>query len=144
MTALNTKPQSKGWTPERRAKHAAAIRRWKPWTKSTGPRTAAGKARATQNATKPHNSPDRIVRAALRTHARYLTDLNRYLGLKKNPVQNELLKAQARTLRRSLLRRGPKVAAELEYALAYAKLCKNLDFGPPFPLKVNANENRTP
>ena len=39
-----------GWTPERRAKQAEAIKRWKPWEQSTGPRTNAGKAEASQNA----------------------------------------------------------------------------------------------
>ncbi len=41
-----------GWSPERRATHAQAIRRWKPWEKSTGPRTAPGKATASLNAVK--------------------------------------------------------------------------------------------
>lgn len=41
-----------GWSPERRAAHAAAIRRWKPWEKSTGPRSRAGKAKSAQNAYK--------------------------------------------------------------------------------------------
>ncbi|MCO6441407.1 MAG: hypothetical protein J5I81_10045 [Nitrococcus mobilis] len=39
-----------GWTPERRARQAEAIRRWKPWAKSTGPRTDEGKARSSRNA----------------------------------------------------------------------------------------------
>ena len=39
-----------GWTPERRARQAEAIRRWRPWEYSTGPRTAAGKARSAGNA----------------------------------------------------------------------------------------------
>lgn len=43
---------SAAWTPERRAKQAAAIRRWKPWNKSTGPRTKEGKARSSRNADK--------------------------------------------------------------------------------------------
>lgn len=38
------------WTPERRAKQAEAIRRWQPWSKSTGPRTKEGKARSSRNA----------------------------------------------------------------------------------------------
>lgn len=42
--------KSSGWTPERRAKQAEAIHRWKPWEKSTGPRTAEGKARSSMNA----------------------------------------------------------------------------------------------
>jgi len=43
---------SSAWTPERRAKQAEAIRRWKPWAKSTGPRTEEGKARSSRNADK--------------------------------------------------------------------------------------------
>ena len=35
-----------GWTPERRAQQAAAIRRWRPWEQSTGPKSAEGKARS--------------------------------------------------------------------------------------------------
>ena len=33
-----------GWTPERRARQAELIRQWRPWEKSTGPKTEAGKA----------------------------------------------------------------------------------------------------
>ncbi|MEK0434486.1 MAG: hypothetical protein RL369_535 [Pseudomonadota bacterium] len=33
-------------TPEHRAKRAELIRRWKPWEKSTGPKTPEGKARS--------------------------------------------------------------------------------------------------
>ena len=39
-----------GWTPERRARQAEAIRRWKPWEQSTGPKTVEGKARTKMNA----------------------------------------------------------------------------------------------
>lgn len=38
-----------GWTPERRTRAAEAIRRWKPWERSTGPVTAEGKARSKMN-----------------------------------------------------------------------------------------------
>lgn len=31
------------WTPEQRAAQAEAIRRWKPWEKSTGPTSDKGK-----------------------------------------------------------------------------------------------------
>lgn len=41
-----------GWTPERKARQAEAIRRWKPWEKSTGPRTVDGKAKSSRNAFK--------------------------------------------------------------------------------------------
>ncbi len=40
---------AKGWTPERRARQAALIRTWKPWERSTGPRTDEGKARTSRN-----------------------------------------------------------------------------------------------
>jgi hypothetical protein len=38
------------WTRERRARQAEIIRCTKPWLRSTGPRTAAGKAKSSQNA----------------------------------------------------------------------------------------------
>jgi len=40
------------WTPERRARQAAAIKTWRPWERSTGPRTAEGKAASSRNAFK--------------------------------------------------------------------------------------------
>ena len=40
------------WTPERRARQAELIARWKPWEQSTGPRTPDGKAAASRNAYK--------------------------------------------------------------------------------------------
>jgi hypothetical protein len=40
------------WTPERRARQAALIRRWRPWEHSTGPRTTKDKARISMNAYK--------------------------------------------------------------------------------------------
>ncbi len=41
-----------GWTEERRRAQAEAIRAWRPWERSTGPRTAEGKARVRLNAWK--------------------------------------------------------------------------------------------
>ena len=41
---------TRGWPPSRRAAQALRIRRTKPWLQSTGPRTAAGKARVARNA----------------------------------------------------------------------------------------------
>ncbi|WP_133683631.1 hypothetical protein [Paludibacterium purpuratum] len=41
-----------GWTPERRAWQAELIRQWKPWEKSTGPRTEEGKENSQYNALK--------------------------------------------------------------------------------------------
>ena len=41
---------SAGWTPERRKRQSEAIRRWKPWNQSTGPKSAEGKAATARNA----------------------------------------------------------------------------------------------
>jgi len=41
-----------GWTPERRARQGELIRQWRPWEKSTGPKTEAGKRAVSQNAYK--------------------------------------------------------------------------------------------
>jgi hypothetical protein len=38
------------WTPERRAKQSQAIRQWKPWEQSTGPKTKEGKSTVASNA----------------------------------------------------------------------------------------------
>lgn len=49
---------AKPWTPDRRARQAAMIHRWKPWKHSTGPKTAAGKAIVARN---PHRGAYREV-----------------------------------------------------------------------------------
>ena len=44
------------WTADRRQKQRELIQRWKPWEKSTGARTAEGKAKVSKNAVKTGNS----------------------------------------------------------------------------------------
>lgn len=39
-----------GWASERRARQAELIRQWRPWDRSTGPKTLEGKAKASRNA----------------------------------------------------------------------------------------------
>jgi hypothetical protein len=39
-----------GWTLERRAKQAECIREWRPWERSSGPKTEAGQAVVARNA----------------------------------------------------------------------------------------------
>jgi hypothetical protein len=41
-----------GWSSERRARQSAAIHKWRPWERSTGPKTSEGKARVARNAYK--------------------------------------------------------------------------------------------
>lgn len=43
---------SNGWTPERRARQAQLIKTWKPWERSTGPKTEEGKTVVAGNAWK--------------------------------------------------------------------------------------------
>jgi hypothetical protein len=45
------------WTPERRARQAAAIHRWKPWQGSTGPKSPEGKAPTARRGFKPALAP---------------------------------------------------------------------------------------
>jgi hypothetical protein len=44
--------RTNGWTEERRQRQRELIQRWKPWEKSTGPRTAEGKAKVARNSYK--------------------------------------------------------------------------------------------
>jgi len=55
---------AKGWTEERRQKQAERCRQNKPWEKSTGPRTEAGKKAGRYNAVK-HGHRSRKCREAL-------------------------------------------------------------------------------
>ena len=69
------------WTPEERAKQAAAIKKWQPWKHSTGAKTTAGKQRSAQNATKhgrygvANQTELRLIRAYLREQRRFLNSL---------------------------------------------------------------------
>ncbi len=65
------------WTEEQKKRQSEAIRRWKPWKDSTGPRTKRGKNRCKMNATK-HGFRSRGFRElceALRAQARFLREL---------------------------------------------------------------------
>lgn len=61
------------WTAERRERQAQAIKRWQPWTRSTGPRSDAGKAKAARNSYKGGQ------RVQLRTIARELREMARLM-----------------------------------------------------------------
>lgn len=94
------KPASSGWSPERRARQAASIRRWRPWMTSTGPRTRAGKARSAQNSYKHGGRalPARTMSAALSCHSRFLRGLNLYIRGCRQNLPNELLENWRRAL----------------------------------------------
>ena len=46
----------RNWTAEQRQRQREIIQNWKPWTKSTGAKTEAGKKRSSKNATKNGDS----------------------------------------------------------------------------------------
>ena len=91
------------WTEGRRKKQAEAIRRNKPWEKSTGPRTKGGKARSRLNAVK-HGEPSRaflLIKAMARENMKYIRKMERLMDFALNEgvyrrvkkrESNELLK----------------------------------------------------
>jgi hypothetical protein len=63
-------------TPAHRAAQAAAIRRWRPWEASTGPKTEQGKRRVAANPDKGRQRDKlRAIARALREHRRTLNSL---------------------------------------------------------------------
>jgi hypothetical protein len=85
------------WTPERRAAHRAAIQNWKPWTKSTGPRSAEGKKRSSMNAFRNGGRTVHILRlkALLAHHRQWLRLVRAHLD-HHIFSENELLAASYR------------------------------------------------
>jgi hypothetical protein len=77
--------RQKAWTPERKARQAAAIAAWKPWQSATGPRTLPGKAASRTNATK-HGMRGR----ALLAEFRQLRDFIRLCGLIQRDIHRQL------------------------------------------------------
>lgn len=122
-----------GWSPERRARQSAMMHANQIWLKSTGPKTKAGKARSSQNALKPwlKNNPDRVMNKALRAQTHYLTEIKRFIALKKIYWKNELLKREIRNRKRRLQKLGRKVTFDLMVASTYVRLCGRLRNGSP-------------
>ena len=58
-----------GWTPERRARQAQLIRRWRPWEQSTGPKTAESKAKSSRNADKGAQAVDALRALGAEAHS---------------------------------------------------------------------------
>ena len=65
---------NKGWSERRRKQQACNARRNKPWTRSTGPKSDAGKAVSSMNAYKHghYTAAYQAVRAALRLNRDFL------------------------------------------------------------------------
>jgi len=66
-----------GWTSERKARQAELIKTWRPWERSTGPRTEQGKATVARNAWKGgHRGQLQELRRTLRQQRDALEDFN--------------------------------------------------------------------
>jgi hypothetical protein len=61
-----------GWTPERRRRMRERIHEWKPWERSTRPRTPEGKARVARNAYKGGTRP--LIRELARHLREYIKE----------------------------------------------------------------------
>ena len=75
-----------GWSPERRARQAELIRAIKPWKMSTGPRTAAGKARTAANALK-HGFRSRSFIERIREERQLVRDATAIIVLAKSVIR---------------------------------------------------------
>ena len=110
----------RNWTPEARKRQSEIARRDRPWEKSTGPRTGAGKERSRWNALR-HGYETASARAkrdalcrALRAQAAHVRAINIFIKLKKSgalraETENELLCA--------LTRQGDFVSYDLRRAI---------------------------
>ena len=77
----------KGWTPERRKKQSEAIRRWKPWNQSTGPKSPEGRAAVARNAwTGGHWL---MLRKAISEMNEVIRQQRKGIGLKKTDFRSE-------------------------------------------------------
>jgi hypothetical protein len=100
---------SNGWTAERRKQQAEAIRRWKPWESSTGPRSDAGKRRSAMNGYRDGERQAwpafcRDVLGALRAHDRAMRALGRLAARRPaalGPPRSRLSRTMNNARRRS-------------------------------------------
>lgn len=71
------------WTQEQRQAQSERIKSWRPWEKSTGPRSAEGKAVSARNAWKGGHRP--TMRGVARALSEQRDAMVRRLKLSPNP-----------------------------------------------------------
>ena len=96
--------ETKGWTEERRKAQAERCRNNKPWTRATGPKTPAGKARSSMNAYK--YGGDKAYQDLVKT---LLLHNKGFLNAYKQMAENKLIKSQ---LKQMLIRYKTHIAAK--------------------------------
>lgn len=78
MSEFSESIKGRGWTPERRARQAERIREWRPWEKSTGPRSEVGKVIVSRNAWRGGaRQQARLIAGLLRDNAHQLQQMLR-------------------------------------------------------------------
>lgn len=68
------------WTDEQKAKQAALIHSWRPWTKSTGAKTAKGKAISSQNVIVGKRNKQKALEQAMRDYYSALAKIDALTG----------------------------------------------------------------
>ena len=66
------------WTEQQKHNQSLAIRRWKPWLKSTGAKTVDGKLIVSKNAIKDGESLN---------HRRFVKELNKLLEMQRKIIK---------------------------------------------------------
>lgn len=91
------------WTEEEKQKQAEAIKRWKPWEKSTGPRTENGKEESRMNAFKHggYTFEMKVLRHALKLHRDFLSGSHEWFN-----AQRRIRALQERTINRTNKNKG--------------------------------------
>ena len=87
------------WTPEARARQSEAIRKWKPWARSTGPKTPAGKYNSSRNAYKhgARSASAKNLNACLSECAAFRRDVEKMLKRRR------MLRDLAKNLRKQTI-----------------------------------------
>ncbi|MCB1557954.1 MAG: hypothetical protein KDJ50_03410 [Alphaproteobacteria bacterium] len=120
------------WTEEQRQKQREAIRKWAPWRRSTGPRTAQGKRTSSMNALKHgmRSRPWRNLRHALYTQRLYVNWVQRNLDFIKKARRSEL---RAHKINKMKSRANELYANASLYGDRSASRARFYDRSPPFP-----------
>lgn len=117
------------WTKEAREKQSAMMRRLKPWLKSTGPKTAAGKAKAAKNSYKTgrYAKPARAIR-------RHLRDARGFLNfLKTNYYKSSNFRSGKVAIPAGLEPATPCLEGKCSIQLSYGTVSLKSEGGQPAP-----------
>jgi len=71
------------WTDEQKATQSALIHSWRPWTKSTGAKTAEGKAICSQNVIVGKRNKQKALEQAMREFYSALAKIDALTGKRK-------------------------------------------------------------